>query len=145
MFQRFILCSGLAAAVNLAVGYLLYGIMGLDEGLAFAFAVSVAFLCGMGVSFVLNRTYTFPASGRVPSAELRDFFLVSMGGMTLTTVLAWTLDTYAEGAMAGLAPGSVPSETVAHVCAVGLTAIYSFFAHKLISFRASDAEAEVQL
>lgn len=122
--------------MNLAAGYALYGVMGFDDGAEYAFAVSLAFIAGMGVSFVLNRRFTYPASGRAIATELRDFLLVSLGGMTLTTTFAWVLVAYAHAAIAQLTDGFLPPETVAHICAVGLTAFYSFFAHKLISFRA---------
>lgn len=136
MFQRFIIFSGFAAIINLAVGYLLYGVMGFDDGWAYASSVSLAFLAGMAVSFSLNRRFTYPSSGRPVASEMRDFLLVSLGGMTLTTTIAWGLDTYAHETIARIVGGYFLPETVAHVCAVGLTAVYSYFAHKLISFRA---------
>lgn len=136
MFRRFIIFSGFAAAVNLTVAYILYGVMGFDEGRAYALSVSLAFLAGMAVSFFLNRRFTYLASGRPVVTELRDFLLVSVGGMTLTTALAWSLDTHADAVITRLVDGLLLPETVAHVCAVGLTAVYSFFAHKFISFRA---------
>lgn len=136
MFRRFIIFSGFASAVNLAVGYVLYGIMGLNDGRAYALAVSLAFAAGMGVSFVLNRRYTYPASGRPVATELCDFLLVSLGGMTLTTSVAWALNKYAHTVIVWVTEGFILPEAVAHICAVGLTAFYSFFAHKLVSFRA---------
>jgi len=138
VFHRFILCSGLAAFVNLAVGYVLYGVMGFDQGLHFAGAVAAAFVAGMGVSFLLNRRFTYAASGRDMRDELRDFFGVSIVGAALTAGIAHALDSWAGGAMAALAaqmPRQVLPETMAHIGAVGVTAFYSFVAHKLVSFR----------
>lgn len=143
MFQRFLLCSGLAALVNLLVGYFLYGILGFDNGIAFALSVAVAFISGMGVSFALNRRFTYAASGRSKRFELRDFLGVSVVGLALTTGLAYWLDATAHRTLASIVsslPGAVLPETLAHIIAVGLTAIYSFFAHKLISFRPATAE-----
>ncbi|MDA7427624.1 GtrA family protein [Primorskyibacter aestuariivivens] len=140
MFHRFLMCSGLAALVNMVVGYLLYGQLGFDHGPMFALSVAVAFLAGMGVSFSLNRRYTYPSSGRQARSELRDFFGVSLGGVMLTTGIAQALDSWAATAMTDAAaalPLPVLPETLAHGIAVGLTAFYSFFAHKLISFRAA--------
>lgn len=133
MFHRFLLCSGLAAAVNLGMGYLLYAGAGLAEGWQYAASVALAFLSGMGVSFVLNRRYTFEPSGRVTRAEAADFFVVSVGGLALTTLLAQGLRLH----MPALHP-HLPPEALAHLGAVGLTAIYSFFAHKHVSFRHAD-------
>ena len=138
MFQRFLLCSGLAAAVNLAVGYVLYGILGMSGTLTFPLSVAIAFASGMGVSFALNRRFTYPSSGRPPRQELRDFLGVSLVGLALTTGIAFLLDQLAHDGLARIAtalPGAVLPETLAHVVAVGLTAIYSFLAHKFISFR----------
>ncbi|MGC9370878.1 MAG: GtrA family protein [Paracoccaceae bacterium] len=138
MLHRFILFSGCAAAVNLLAGQLLYGVLGLSEGWRYGFSVAVAFLCGMAVSFVLNRRFTFPPSGREAHREIVDFFLVSVGGLVLTSTLAQLFFFHAPGvlrSLAALAPVSPAAETLAHVLAVGLTAIYSFLAHRYISFR----------
>lgn len=138
MFPRFLLCSGLAAVVNLAVGYLLYGLLGLNGPIGFPVSVALAFASGMGVSFVLNRRYTYPTSGRPASQELRDFFGVSLVGLALTTGVAFLLNYNAHAILVSVAdslPGTILPETLAHLVAVGMTAIYSFLAHKLISFR----------
>ncbi|WP_212523399.1 GtrA family protein [Actibacterium sp. MT2.3-13A] len=138
MLHRFVLFSGIAAVVNLLAGQLFYGVLGLSGGWRYGFSVAVAFLCGMGVSFVLNRRFTYPPSGRAARREIVDFFLVSLGGLALTTTLAQLF--YFRGgavlrALAALLPVSPTAETLAHVLAVGLTAVYSFLAHKYISFR----------
>lgn len=130
MFHRFLIFSGLAAAVNLAVGFLFYSVLGLVQDWEYALAVAIGFLSGMGVSFVLNRRYTFEPSGRLTRAEAVDFFAVSLGGLAITTTLAQAL----RGVMPAVIP-HLPPETLAHIGAVGLTAVYSFFAHKYVSFR----------
>lgn len=138
MLHRFIFFSGGAAAVNLLAGQVLYGVLGLSDGWQYGFSVAVAFLCGMAVSFVLNRRFTFPPSGREARREIVDFFFVSLGGLVLTSTLAQLFFFHATGflrALAALAPGAPTTETLAHVLAVGLTAIYSFLAHKYVSFR----------
>lgn len=130
MFYRFLLCSGFAASINLLTGYLMYAWLGFDDGGFYAISVATAFIAGMGVSYSLNRTFTYDPSGRAPEQELRDFLGVSLGGLLLTTLTAQSLRMALPLAVAGL-----PSETLAHILAVGLTAFYSFFAHKHISFR----------
>ncbi|MBJ3763665.1 GtrA family protein [Maribius pontilimi] len=139
MVLRFLCFSGCAALVNLVTGYLLYGVLGLDASFEYAVSVAIAFVAGMGVSFVLNRAYTFDASGRAAQDELRDFFLVSLGGLLLTTLLAQAI--WSGLRVTSLAEGApVPTQSLAHVAAVGLTAFYSFFAHKHISFRRARSE-----
>lgn len=130
MFHRFLLCSGLAAAVNLCVGYLLYAVFGLSGPWEYGLSVAVAFLSGMGVSFYLNRRFTFEPSGRLTRSEAIDFFAVSVGGLAITTMLAQYLRLY----LPDIDP-HLPPEALAHIGAVGLTAVYSFFAHKYVSFR----------
>ncbi len=130
MFHRFLLCSGLAAAVNILVGYLLYAGLDLSQGWQYGLSVAVAFLSGMGVSFYLNRRFTFEPSGRLTQSEAIDFFAVSVGGLAITTTLAQ----YLRGHVPAL-DAHLPPEALAHIGAVGMTALYSFFAHKYVSFR----------
>lgn len=128
--------------VNIFTGQLLYGVLGLSEGWQYSFSVSVAFFVGMLVSFSLNRRYTFKPSGRKVSREGTDFLLVSVGGLLLTTGVAQLLFFRAGHALDGIGgvlPVAVPAETLAHVAAVGTTAVYSFTAHKYISFRRAHA------
>ena len=127
MFQVFILCSGVAALTNLLVGHLLYGVLGMDGSFSYPLAVALAFLSGMVVSFVLNRKFTFAASGRSVFQELRDFTFVSAGGLAITTGLAFVLREYMSSGLVLLTNARVAPENAAHVIAVGLTAIYSFF------------------
>ena len=132
MFHRFLVFSGFAALVNFLVGNLLYGVMGLSGTPEYQFAVATAFVAGMGVSFVLNRRFTYPASGRPAQSELRDFFIVSVGGLALTTLLSSLF----LGPLRAAGVGALlPPESAAHLCAIGLGAFYSFFAHKTVSFR----------
>lgn len=141
MFHVFLLCSGFAALVNLGAGYLLYGQLGMDGTLSYPLSVALAFLSGMGVSFALNRRYTYPPSGRTKRSEMADFLAVSLVGLLLTTVLAFGLREAGAGLMDAVRPAAVLPETMAHIVAVGLTAIYSFLAHKFISFRHAGSDA----
>lgn len=139
MFRRFLLCSGTAALVNLAAGYLFYGVLGFDGPISYPISVALAFGAGMVVSFVLNRRYTYEASGRHILTELRDFFGVSIGGLVITTSLATIFNAGPAEQVARAIP--LQPESLAHIAAVGLTAIYSFIAHKRISFRKAEAAA----
>lgn len=140
MFFRFLICSGLAAAVNIATGYLLYAVLGFNGPVGYPVSVAAAFVMGMGVSFVLNRAFTYDPSGRHPKQELRDFFLVSLVGLGLTTLMAHLFLTGLKALDAGAWGLPVRPETAAHVMAVGLTAFYSFFAHRHVSFRRVGAQ-----
>ncbi|MYM55435.1 GtrA family protein [Thalassovita mangrovi] len=139
MFFKFLLCSGLAAALNLMSGHLFYGVLGFDSPVEYPVSVALGFVLGMGVSFVLNRAYTYDPSGRPPKQELRDFFIVSIVGLVLTTLTAHLFLTGLRWLAAGQWPLPVAAEAVAHVMAVGFTAFYSFFAHMHVSFRRARA------
>ncbi|WP_373049687.1 GtrA family protein [Thalassovita aquimarina] len=141
MFVKFLLCSGLAAAVNLAAGYLFYGVLGFNGTLGYPVSVALAFVMGMGVSFILNRAYTYDPSGRHPKEELRDFFFVSVFGLALTTMMARLFLSGLKWLAVGQWGLPVALEVAAHVMAVGLTAFYSFFAHRHVSFRSARAES----
>ncbi|CUH64858.1 GtrA-like protein [Thalassovita gelatinovora] len=140
MFIKFLICSGLAAVVNLTTGYFLYGVMGFNGPLEYAGSVALAFVMGMAVSFVLNRAYTYDPSGRHPKEEVRDFFLVSVVGLGLTTLLAHLFLTGLRWVVAGQWGLPVAPETAAHIMAVGFTAFYSFFAHRHVSFRPANPD-----
>lgn len=139
MFHMFIFCSGTAAAVNLIVGYLLYGVAGFDGVWGYPLSISVAFASGMAVSFVLNRRFTYVRSGRAVGHEMRDFILVSLVGLCLNTGIAWALFLAAEDALVGLLPARIMPEMAAHLTAVAITAVYSYLAHKWISFGSANA------
>ncbi|WP_295543019.1 GtrA family protein [uncultured Thiohalocapsa sp.] len=139
-FARFLVFSGLAAATNLLVGVLLYERAGLDHGWEYGVSVSVAFVAGMAVSFVLNRWLTFVPSGRSVFREMQTFLVVSLGGLTLTVTLSYV---FRGTAVAGLIttqwvathiPASVTMDMLSHFLAVGLVTFYSFACHKLFSF-----------
>lgn len=140
MILKFLIFSGLAACVNILTGFVLYGLLGLDTGVEYAASVAAAFVAGMGVSFVLNRAHTFGPSGRPPQEELRDFFIVSIGGLILTTLLAQLFLSWLSG-VGPMVRGLVTPPAVSHVLAVGVTAFYSFLAHKHFSFRRRDSVA----
>ena len=138
---RFVVFSGLAALTNLLVGFLLYDVAGWDGIWSYKSAVIIGFSAGMGVSFFLNRTFTFSRSGRRMHQEMRTFALVGQGGLVLTV-------TFAAGFRATLAPwlATLPPpgsrlwliandiEATSHLMAVDLVAFYSFLSHKFLTF-----------
>lgn len=139
MFHVFILCSGIAAGVNIAVGYLLYDMAGFSSPVGYALSVVIAFVSGMGVSFALNRRHTFARTERHVGSEMQSFLVVSLGGVCLTTLLSLVFLKMGYNVFQAIGGSLVSAHTQAHVLAVGLTAIYSFLGHKYVSFRHRDA------
>lgn len=135
MFHIFLICSGLAALANLSVGFLLYAGLGFDGIVSYPLSIAFAFMIGMSVSFVLNRRFTYPPSHRPKRREVLDFLAVSLVGLFFTTSIAQGLRLSAASLLGVFSAVGLMPEFVAHIAAVGVTAIYSFFAHKFISFR----------
>jgi putative flippase GtrA len=139
-FPRFVVFSGIAALTNLGVGYLLYQSAGLNQRWQYGLSVSVAFLAGMAVSFILNRSFTFDPSGRPVQHEMRTFFIVSLGGLVLTVALTYLFRAAVIAALvvlpslAARTPAAVTPDVIGHFTAVGCVGFYSFACHKLFSF-----------
>jgi putative flippase GtrA len=126
-FVMYLVIAGMAAVVNLVSRSLLSQL-----GVNFPVAVSLAYLIGMVFNFAFNRYFNFRSHRRTAVRELRTFTIVSIFGLVLTESLSVSL-------LFILPPGFLPSlpfssETIAHVIAVGLVSIYSFAAHRYITF-----------
>lgn len=134
----FVACAGCAALVNLLAGTVLVEGCGFTSQTLFPLAVAIAYCLGMLVNLTLNRRFTF-RSDRTRIAQARTFVVVSITGLALTTVaaslcregLGWIM---ADGPPKAL-PGLVATpETLSRVIAVALVALYSFAAHKYLTF-----------
>jgi putative flippase GtrA len=142
-FLRFLLFSGMAAATNLGVGYLFYEIMGFNGILEYPIATGFAFLTGMSVSYLLNRRFTFQCSGRPMGQEMGRFFVVSLGGLVLTIIVAQFVRAclfpivLSSDTVAQLVPPFVTVEALSHASAILLVAVYSFTCHHAYSFARS--------
>lgn len=124
--MAFSLLSGLAALANIGSRIIL------SRFLSFQIAVSIAYLLGMILNFILNKRFTFPDGPRKTISELRTFSCIALFGLFLTNLLsAGLLMVYS----ALIATSIQVLETMAHVSAVGLVGIYSFLGHKYFSYR----------
>lgn len=135
-FLRYAGCAGFAALVNFVAGSLLVNGCGLVSAWQFPLAVAVAYAVGMLVNFALNRRLTFE-SDRRGIDQARTFILVALSGLVLTTgVAALSRSALAAGAVAlDLAPGPPASpETLSRAVAIAAVSLYSFVAHKKLTF-----------
>ncbi len=139
-FPRFLVFSGVAALTNMGVGYLLYEMVGLKRAWKYGLSVALAFLAGMAVSFILNRRFTFPASGRPVQRDVVTFAIVSLGGLSLTVALAYVFRVtlvpilLSTPFVAGHMPRALSCEMLSHYSAIFSVTLYSFAFHKLFSF-----------
>ena len=137
-FATFVVFGGLAAAVNLLVGWVLYTVPPFAHHLPYWLGVGVGAASGLLVNFGLNYAFNFGYFGRSALAQLRTFTVVAAIGVVLTALLAQAVVSIA--ALFGIEDehtvGShrIDVELAAHVIAVGLVTFYSFVAHSAFSF-----------
>ena len=129
----YLVFGGIEAAANLVVGWALYqGFPSLK--LPYWVATSFAAACGLLVSFLLNY-FCFRFEERSALRQFGTFAIVSGVGVVLTGALSQALlvpsRLLLDHPLLGM---SVAPKFAAHFTAVGLVVLYSFPAHRLISF-----------
>jgi putative flippase GtrA len=109
----------------------------LHHGGFFALAICVGALAGTATNFVLSRRYVFKRDGRPAHEQFASFALISLSTLMLRLVAAHgllALLTLPAFAALSLLPIDAAPERLAYLGAVGLVTIYSFLAHKHVSF-----------
>lgn len=132
----FLLFGGLAALANLTVGWQLYG-RGLFPALPYWCATAIAGASGLLVNFTLNYVFNFKFRGRSALEQLSTFCIVALVGVAITSALSSAILALLHasiGAILSLGHLTLTSTFAAHFAAVGLTVLYSFPAHKYMSF-----------
>ena len=117
--------GGTAALVNIGARVLLNLVM------PFEAAVLGAYLIGMATAYVLARLFVFAPSGQSVPSEFLRFGLVNVVGL----VQVWLVSV---GLLYWLLPAvglTSEPELVAHAIGVMSTAVTSYYAHKLFTFR----------
>lgn len=137
-FATFVIFGGLAAMVNIIVGKTLYSVPAIAAVVPYWLAVALGAASGMLVNFGLNYTFNFRFQGRSAGAQLRTFALVSVGGISLTSLIAYGLvglaDSLGHASPVHLAGFALDIGFIAHVMATGLVTFYSYAAHSAFSF-----------
>lgn len=136
-FVRYLLTAGAATVVDVVLVQTLLSLDLLRQPLFFAMAIASGALAGMTVNFALSSRFVFVSDQRSARQQYGSFILVSLTTLLLrlvvahglvallaTPVMAWT----------GMLPFDAPVERLAHLGAVGIVTVYSFFAHKHVSF-----------
>lgn len=103
----------------------------------FALAIAVGALAGMSVNFALSRRFVFSLDIRPAREQFLSFFAISLSTLGLRLVVAYALVACFAWPVLGwidLLPVAAPAERLAHLGAVGIVTIYSFLAHKHVSF-----------
>ena len=123
---KYFLFSGLAVLVNIISRMVLSNYL----NMGYYIAITIAYIFGMFVNFILNKNYNFPEGPRKYYQELRTFIVISFIGLLLTNVLAYLLLMLIQSQSE-----IIYKKTIAHILAVGFVSIYSFTAHKLLTYK----------
>ncbi len=103
----------------------------------FALAIAIGALAGMSVNFALSRRFVFTPDERPARQQFASFVLISLTTLALRLAVAYALVALFTLPLMGwinTLPVDAAPERLAHLGAVGLVTIYSFLAHKHISF-----------
>jgi putative flippase GtrA len=132
----YLLFGSLAAFTSLLTGRALYG-DALFPGLPYWCATAAAAAVGLVVNFVLNSIFNFKFYKRTTFQQFGTFCIVSGFGVVLTSFLSEALLLLLQrnlGDNLHLGHVTLPAKFVANFIAVGLIVLYSFPAHRSISF-----------
>lgn len=136
-FARYLLTAGAATCIDVAVVQGLLFIDLLHHPLFLALVITLGGLAGVTVNFALSRRFVFATDARPARQQFVTFALVAFSGLGLRLLLAYGLIAcFALPAFAWIVALPVPAagERLAHLISVVLVAVYSFFAHKHVSF-----------
>ena len=136
LFARYLLTAGTATCVDVALVQGLLTLIPRDAPLFFSFAVTAGALAGVSVNFLLSRRYVFARDGRTAQQQFASFAAICATILLLRLVIAALLLTLLTLPFLSwlLLPIHAAAERFAHLGSVGLVTIYSFFAHKHVSF-----------
>lgn len=136
-FGRYILSAGLASLADFALVQSLLWIDIFHNPASFGAAVVLGAVLGMNVNFWVSRRFVFQPDHRRTRDQMRSFFIISLTTLLLRLVVAYAfvaLFTLPIFAFLDRLPIEAAPLRLAAIGAMGLVTIYSFFAHKYISF-----------
>lgn len=101
-----------------------------------ALAICAGACAGMGTNFLLSRRFVFSGDGRSAVEQFSSFALISFSTLLLRVLAAYALLGLLSRPLftALYFPIDAAPERLAYLGAVGLVTLYSFLAHKHISF-----------
>lgn len=132
----YLLFGGLAALASLFAGWVLYE-EALFPGLPYWGATTAAATIGLFVNFILNYFFNFKFRERTAFQQFGTFCVVSGFGIILTSFLSEIFFIILKsdiGDSINLGYATLPAKFVANFVAVGFVVLYSFPAHRLVSF-----------
>ncbi|KRA45624.1 GtrA family protein [Devosia sp. Root635] len=137
-FARYLLTAGAATCLDIALVQFLLSLDLLHQPVFFAATIALGAFAGMCVNFGLSRRFVFTVDERPAHQQFTSFVLVSLTTLALRLAVAYALVAlFALPALAnwlGMLPVGAAAERLAHLGAIGIVTIYSFLAHKHVSF-----------
>jgi len=136
-FSRYLLSAGAATLVDVALVQLLLSAGFASSPLLYAAAIILGVLCGMAVNFAGARYFVFATDPRPASQQFISFALVCLSTLLLRLLVAFALlNLFGQPLFAGLdaLPVDAAGERLAHIGSIALVTLYSFFAHKHVTF-----------
>jgi putative flippase GtrA len=138
-FLVFLLVGGTAAVLNFSAGALVRAYSASYP--AFVASVTLGFVLGTLVSFVLNRHVTFRASAEAVAPQAFRFGVVALGSVVISVVVASAV-LWAWELAGRVVLMRAQVETVGHLGAIGVSTVYNFLAMKFFAFRSARAASE---
>lgn len=136
-FLRYVLAAGAASVADLVIAQALLFLPALGSGPGFAVPVVAGALTGMSVNFLLSRRFVFELDARRARDQMRSFFVISFTTLGLKLVVSFLLltgFTLVLGRWFAALPDPAAPARLAQLGAMGIVAVYSFLAHKHVSF-----------
>lgn len=135
-FFRFLIFGGIAALVNLGVGYMLYS--GFLISMPYFLSVLIGSASGLLINFGCNYYFNFHYRGRPMLRQFNTFFVVAGVGVLLNALVAKGLLLTGQVLLED-GPGLSGQawrhlEVICHVLSIGIVTFYSFLGHKFCSF-----------
>jgi putative flippase GtrA len=131
-FLVFLLVGGTAALVNFFSGVLVR--LFWTTYSAYVASVTLGFVLGTIVSFVLNRRFTFRASDEAVAPQVFRFIVVALGAVLVSVAVASVI-LWAWEVAGRVIVTRAQVETLGHVGAIGVSTVYNFVAMKFFAFR----------
>ncbi len=124
-FWRFLAMGGLSAIVNWLSR------MGYSQLMPFSAAVVAAYVTGMGVAFVLFRSFVFPKVGKPIRQQVVWFVLVNLAGVTQVWLASMFLVTILFPSIGF----RWYAEAIGHGIGMCVPVVSSYFGHKHLTYR----------
>jgi putative flippase GtrA len=130
-FLVFLVVGGTAALVNFSAGVLVRAFW--TSYAAYLGSVTFGFVLGTVVSFVLNRTFTFRASGEAVAPQAFRFVMVAAGAVVISVAVA-SIVLWAWQLAGRVTLTHAQVETLGHLAAIAVSTVYNFLAMKFFAF-----------